>query len=56
MEAELASEHAGDLGSLTEAIGGEVRITAPEFLGAAVIAEGLGRLSRGASAAARTSR
>ncbi len=45
MEAELAAA-ARDLGSLSEAVGGEVRITAPEFLGEAVIAESLSRLSQ----------
>ena len=44
MEAELATA-SRDLGGLSAEVGGEVRITAPEFLGEAVIAESLGRLA-----------
>ncbi len=44
MEAELGAA-ARDLGGLSAGVGGEVRITAPEFLGEAVIAESLGRLA-----------
>ncbi|MDJ0946793.1 MAG: LysR family transcriptional regulator [Kiloniellales bacterium] len=44
MEAELAAATA-DLGGLSDEVGGEARVTAPEFLGAAVIAESLGRLA-----------
>ena len=45
MEGELGRA-TGALDGLTEAVGGEVRLTAPEFLGEALIAGSLGALAR----------